>query len=334
MKYRPWGKLSAVLGLSAIKRWHYFGCLGTEERSLCAWIYLKASGDIASEKFAQIIDVDSEKYRIQNKVEFDRRRNEFFQAGGASSSISVFDLLAERFYISSFLDFVRKSPESVVLDITSFPKRYYFLLLKLLVRNPDVKNLIVTYTSPGFYADDQPLYEDMEPWGYLPGFGWIGEDEQKPESWVVSVGFLVESLRREISDNPPKKMKLLVPFPAPISVLRRSRRSVVELEEGFDKTDLIEKHRVDTLDMSMAFDRIVSLTDRPTKSVVFAPFGPKPTTAAMCLYALQREDTSSVLYPQPTIYHPKYSEGIKGNDPEKAINAYWVKHEGDFLYQI
>jgi len=48
----------------------------------------------------------------------------------------------------------------------------------------------------------------------------------------------------------------------------------------------------------------------------------------MCMYALQRE--SSVHYPQPTVYHPESTKGIRNNDPKNAVNAYWIKHEGEF----
>jgi len=180
------------------------------------------------------------------------------------------------------------------------------------------------------YADDAPLYEDIESLKNLPGFG--GTDT-KPEHWVVSVGFLVESLRREIKDNPGHQVKVLIPFPAPLAALRRTWKSIAELEESYENHHRFEKFRVDTLDISAAFDRICSLANNPPKSLAFAPFGPKPTAAAMCLYALQRENISSVLYPQPTVYHPDYSKGIRNGTPATAVSAYWIKHEGEFLYE-
>ena len=190
---------------------------------------------------------------------------------------------------------------------------------------------MLTYTSPESYADDAPLYEDIESWKNLPGFGGTGV---KAQDWVVSVGFLVESLRREIKDNPGQQIKILIPFPAPLAVLRRTWKSIAELEENYENLNRFEKFRVDTCDLAAAFDRICSLANNPPKNLAFVPFGPKPTSAAMCLYALQREDSSSAHYPQPTVYHPGYSKGISGNDPKTAVNAYWIKHEGEFLYTI
>jgi hypothetical protein len=234
--------------------------------------------------------------------------------------------MAELFKIEAFAREIENAGTSVVLDITSFPKRFFFLILRQLVSCANVQNLVLTYTSPAGYTD-APLYEDIEPWKTLPGFGGTGSD---PEQWIVSVGFLVESLTRYVRDN-PAKMKILIPFPAPLAALRRTWKSVADLEQG-QSADRFDKYRVDTLDMSAAFDRINSLAGNPPKSLGFAPFGPKPTAAAMCLYALQRD--SSVRYPQPTVYHPDYSFGISGNDPARAVSAYWVKHEGEFLYAM
>lgn len=332
MKYRPWGPVEWVLSLSSPKQWHFIGALGTEERSLCAWTCMRTLGMLNSDSFAQIHDIDTEKYRERNRNAFESRRNELVGNGGNLNSISSFNLMDELFQIFAFVRKAENNKESVVLDITSLPKRFFFPILRLLVKNPDVHNLLVTYTSPDCYADDAPLYEDIESWKNLPGFSGTGGS--KPEHWIVSVGFLVESLRREIKDNPGHKVKVLIPFPAPLAVLRRTWKSIAELEEGYENHHRFEKFRVDTLDLSAAFDRICSLVNDPSKSLAFAPFGPKPTAAAMCLYALQRENVSTVLYPQPTVYHPDYSKGVRNGNPATAVSAYWIKHEGEFLYGI
>ena len=328
MKYRPWGPIDWVLSLSGQKTWRFVGVIGTEDRSLCAWARMRYLGVVASELFAEIYDVDSDKYRVRNQAALNNRREELSSLGGHLDSIRPFHLMDEFFKINTFATEAESQSTSVVLDITSFPKRFFFPILRFLVNSPNVQNILLTYTTPASYPDDAPLYEDIEQWKFLPGFGGTGE---KPEQWIVSVGFLVESLRRYVGDNPQEKMKILIPFPAPLTALRRTWQSVAELEQS-NPSDRFEKFRVDTLDMSAAFDRICSLSGTPAKRLAFAPLGPKPTSAAMCLYALQSD--SSMLYPQPTIYHPEYSKGIRNDDPSCAVNAYWIKHEGEFLYHI
>lgn len=327
MIYRPWGPIDWTLSLSSQKQWGFVGAIGTEDRSLCSWAHMRRQGAITTEYFAQIRDVDSEKYRERIELALAKRHNEFTKNGGTLSAIHPFELMAEWFLIDGFAQVIERANSSIVLDITSFPKRFFFSLLKTFVRSINVRNLVVTYTSPDSYADDD-LYEDIEPWRTLPAFGGDGGT---PELWVVSVGFLVESLRNHIGSNPEEKMNLLIPFPAPLAVLKRTWQSVASLEKG-QPDGRFEIHRVETLDMSAAFNRIQSIAGNPPKTLAFSPFGPKPTSAAMCLYALQRN--ASVYYPQPTVYHPEYSRGIRNNDPAEAVNAYWIKHEGENLYPV
>lgn len=329
MKYRPWGPVDWALSLSSQKTWRFVGAIGTEERSLTSWEYMKGLGVVASELFAEIQDVDSEKYGERTRTALGERRARFTRLGGNVAQIEYMELMAELFLINIFARRAKLATTSIVLDITSFPKRFFFPILRMLAGDSSVQNLLVTYTSPASYApDDEPLYEDIETWRVLPGFGGIVTSGAQ---WVVSVGFLVESLRMYIGSAQDEKMKLLIPFPAPLAALRRTWESVANLER--DQIDgRFEKFRVETLDMSAAFDRIRQLAGNPEKPLAFAPFGPKPTSAAMCLYAMQRG--SSVHYPQPTVYHPDYSRGIRNNNPAEAVSAYWVKHEGENLYAV
>lgn len=328
MRYRPWGPIDGTLSLSSRKQWCFIGAIGTEYRSMCGWTHMKQRHEVVAQLFAKIQDVDSEKYRDRTKLALQERLAEFIQNGGNSAAIRPFDLMAELFRIEAFAQEAEATGTSIVLDITSFPKRFFFLLLRNFMASDNVRNLIVTYTSPDTYADDAPLYEDIEPWRTLPGFGGANS---KPELWIVSVGFLVESLKQYVRGNPEDKMKILIPFPAPLAVLRRTWQSVANLEQGYSD-GRFDKYRVETLDMSAAFDRVLSLAGEPPKTVAFAPFGPKPTSTAMCLYAIQRN--SSVHYAQPTVYHPDYTKGIRNNDSSNAVSAYWIKHEGENLYAV
>ena len=315
--------------MSSQKPWRFVGAIGTEERSLSSWEHMKGLGVVGEELFAEIQDIDSDKYRDRTRSALDISRARFSHLGGNVTLVERMELMAELFLINAFARRAESAATSVVLDITSFPKRFFFPMLRTLAGNPNVQNLLMTYTSPASYApDDEPLYEDPEPWRVLPGFGGSGASGAQ---WVVSVGFLVESLRLYVGGDPDAKMKLLIPFPAPLAALRRTWESVANLERDFND-GRFEKFRIETLDMSAAFDRIRQLAGNPEKPLAFAPFGPKPTSAAMCLYAMQRD--SSVHYSQPTVYHPEYSRGIRNNDRATAVNAYWVKHEGENLYAV
>lgn len=334
MKYRPWGPVDWVLSLSKPKLWHFVGAIGTTERSICSWVLMKQYAALRSEHFARIIDVDSDKYREKTRIAMEARLNDFVQRGGSRELVVAFDIMAELFRIVEFARQCAQFAPSVVLDITAFPKRFFFPILRTFLQSDSVKDILVTYTSASDYANDNPLYEDIEPWRPLPGFGSV---TTCGEQWIVSVGLLVESLRQYLGDNPGhERMKLLIPFPAPLGILRRTWESVARLEggplESGEANPRFEKYRVDTLDMSSTFDRIVSLSRDSRKPIAFAPFGPKPTSAAMCLYAVAKG--SAVYYPQPTVYNPNYAIGIRHDDPASAVNAYWIRHEGEDLYAV
>ncbi|MFN6300863.1 MAG: hypothetical protein ACK42H_01590 [Planctomycetota bacterium] len=328
MKYRPWGSIDWVLSLSSQKKWHFVGALGTEERSLCSWKYLNASKSLASYQMADIKAIDSDKYRDRVRISLDARRAEFVAAGGNLSQLLDLNLMTELFRIIEFAKIAERSGSSLILDVSSLPKRFFFPVLRFLVSSPSVKDLVLTYTLPAGYApDNETLYEDIEVWRELPGFGSSTADEK----WVVSVGFLVESLRNYLSSNPTERMRVLVPFPSSLTSTRRTWEAVANLQQDHED-HRFEKFRVDPIDVSIAFERICSIAGDPPIPLSFAPFGPKPTSVAMCLYAMQRG--SSVYYPQPLIYNPDYSVGIHRNSPVDAINAYWIKHEGENFYAL
>lgn len=328
MKYRPWGKIDWLLSLSGTKDWHFVGTLGTEERSLCSWKLMKDIGILSGELFFRIRDENSEKYRVQCQRALENRYKEFKKNGGDPTTVDVVELMSELFIIQQLSFKATSAGESIVLDVTSMPKRFFFLLLRALTLNNNIKNLLVTYCSPASYTDDI-LYEDIDSWKNLPGFGGCAS---RRENLIVSIGFLVESLKSYFSTMPNHgKIKMIIPFPAPLAALKRTWESVSNIERDQDSSRF-EKYRVDSLDMSTAFDYIVSSTSNSQNPTAFAPFGPKPISVAMCLYAIQRD--SAVYYPQPTVYHPEYSKGIKNNDPMSAVTGYWVKHEGNNLYEI
>ena len=237
MKYRPWGPIDWALSLSSQKPWHFVGVIGTEARSLCSWEHMKGLGLVKSEMFAEIQDIDSDKYRERTRISLEERRERFVHLGGKMALVSRMELMTELFSINDFARRAQSASTSLILDITSFPKRYFFPILRMLASNSEVKNLVLTYTSPSSYApDDEPLYEHIEPWRVLPGFRGSGTTRAQ---WVVSVGFLVESLRMYVGEDPNANMKLLIPFPAPLSALRRTWESVANLE-GVTKTKVRE----------------------------------------------------------------------------------------------
>ncbi len=327
MNYRPSGELDFVLGLSNAKDWVFVGALGTEERSLAAWLHLRSLGIKGEHRLFEIWD-DPSDYSMRTKELLAIRRGEFSAAGGSGSSIRQMSLLARKSDIDEVVEEIERLGRPIILDITSLPKRIFFLLLRAFSR---CDNLIVTYTSPDSYEENEHLSQGAMNWTHLPGFPKLRDGK---EMLIASVGYMIEGLlehSRDINSGP--KIKVLIPFPAPLAALRHSWNSVWRLESAAH-TKKFENHRVSATDMSLAFDRIASLTQGTSEIPAFAPFGPKPISAAMCLFACQPNNECAVYYQQPRIYHPDYSQGIQGGDRAKAVKAYWVKHDGENLYRL
>jgi len=327
MSYRPWGLLDWTLSITAPRQWFFIGALGTEDRSLAAWKWVKELGLEKGRGMLQVNPIDATRFCAPTRVSLNKRRVEFVACGGSESDIEPLGLLAEKHEIEALAHKLSEKSPSVILDISSLPKRFFFLLLRAFRQCEGIRDLVVTYTCPREYQSEDKLSEGAENWDYLPGF--LGTE--KKELLIAAVGFMVESLQDHLSgDAAHKAVQLLIPFPAPPSAVRRSWQSVFTLHTGRN-SEKFEKHRVDANDMSAAFDRICSL-GRDVDAVAFAPFGPKPISAAMCLYADRRD--SAVHYPQPHGYHPAYSSGVAIVNGKPLVNAYWIKHGGDDLYTI
>ncbi len=327
MSYRPWGLLDWTLSITAPRQWFFIGALGTEDRSLEAWKWVKALGLEKGRALIQVDPIDATRFCAPTRVSLIRRRAEFVALGGSVGDIESLGLLAEKHEIEALAHKLSDKSASVILDISSLPKRFFFLLLRAFRQSEGIRDLVVAYTCPKEYQSEDKLSEGAEKWDYLPGF--LGTE--KKELLVAAVGFMVESLQGHLSGNEAHKaVQLLIPFPAPPSAIRRSWQSVFTLHTGRN-SEKFAKHRVDANDMSAAFDRICSL-GRDVDAVAFAPFGPKPISAAMCLYADQCD--SAVHYPQPHGYNPDYSLGVATVDQKPFVNAYWIKHGGENLYAV
>ena len=326
MTYRPWGLLDWTLGLTTRRSWTFVGALSTEKRSLAAWQWLNQLSDVSHNRLLDIRDFPSRYTELQKDL-LSKRTEEFRSAGGKPpQETPKIELLTELHRIVSIASEISGATgDSLVLDITSLPKRFSFPLLRHFHQNANIKNLLVTYTLPEKYSTD--LSENATDWLPLPGFHGDG---RSPQTLVVGIGFMVENLQSHIATiNRHEAVKVLIPMPAPLPILYRTWEALYRLESPRLR-EKFEHYRVGALDMSSAFDRITSLSRESDSSLSFAPFGPKPLSAAMCLFAFQRD--CAVYYPQPRIYNPRYSTGVGVVEGKQAVFGYWVKHDGIQFY--
>ncbi len=332
--YRPWGNLSWVLERCLPKQWSLLGCLGTEVRSLACWQVLHDSAKLHGTRLMRVSDGPS-RYRSaapfaqEARKRLTERNLELIAKGGSTNDVEDHELLEPHDRIvTSVDDFMNAASSDVVLDITSLPKRFFFPAIKRILQNPDVRNLIVTYTMPQLYPRDV-LALNHNGWAHLPLFS--GDTSITAKLLVAGVGFEPLGLPEQLEHGSGLPVKLLLPFPASPLSFQRSWDLIRKLK-AHRTEDMIDVYRVEARNVSDAFDRLLMLTNNGEERTELAPFGPKPISVAMCLFSLLTN--TPVFYTQPTAYHPSYSLGVSEVDGVPEIYAYCIKLEGRHLYAL
>jgi hypothetical protein len=246
----------------------------------------------------------------------------------------------------------RCSP-NVVLDISTMPKRFFFPLLTLLSDRSDLSNLIVTNTSPNSYGND--LAGSPEGWKPLPMYDGDPMDTSSEATLIIGVGYQKLGIHDFLEQNESRRIdvKLLLPFPSIHPGFIQNWKFVQGIKKALDGSlnsvnsssdDII---RVPLGDVSLTFDLLLRETKAGlAKTVILAPFGPKPVSLAMCLLGIARRErgydpqTMAPLYPteigytQPRTYRPDYSTGVAKRDGHPDISAYCVRLNGQDLYTL
>lgn len=327
--YRPWGHLPWVLGRLEGRAWDFWGCLSTEDRCL-GGLQCIPPNQLRTVSFIEIIDSPESEYLqvAQEKRDKLRRKAETIWHGLQIIEMGLHDpsgLLKRQ--IDKLLETVE---ESLVLDISSFPKRYFFPILKFILKSQKIKNLLVSYTIPERYYKDR-LAENPMDWDYLPTYQCVTYPEEPTEHAIVGVGFLPftlpELLKQDYGDV---KVSLIFPFPPGPPNYQRTWDFVRQIEAPCPLEDDRQIIRVDVFDAPGCYKHICNLTDDGKQRAIFAPYGPKPHSLAMCLFAIKHE--SDVYYTQPKYYHPDYSTGIKQLGAYPETYAYCVKLNGSCFY--
>lgn len=209
-------------------------------------------------------------------------------------------------------------------------------MVTLAIESETHNNIIVTYSSPERYGDT--LAEDPLPWNAFPMFGATplsGNDLKL----VVAVGY--QSLRlHQIVDGirfNAGNVELLLPFPSVHPGFTKNWEFALQIRRELPELRGSSIKRVPTMDTSLAFDRIVAITNNAKTPAVLAPYGPKPISLAMSLYGIacrRRNIPVEIGYTQPQVYSDKYSIGVAEEYGIPSINAYCIKIGGRELYEL
>ena len=330
MSLDPWGPLAWLVSKDPVLSQNVLclGALSFEERSVAVPVFANKIGNSKIELFRIDDPPSNHSNAIQAALVL---RREALAAHNVTYMEVGADLLAtDQDIADAFYATVARSPRrpvSLWLDISSMPKRYFFLVLKLALANSDIETVLVTYSQPepGGYVDAH-LAEDPDDVRPLPGYTSIVE----PSTLVVAVGFESLGLPQFLSEYRDRRRRIVVfiPFPPGQPYAQRIWQTVQRLGLSTQGPD---SRRIATLD---AFETVRQLgavlaaeransADPESVSVALAPYGPKPVSLGMCLFAIERD--AAVFYTQPKCYHPAYTSGTGESW------AYLVKFRGNRL---
>jgi hypothetical protein len=248
------------------------------------------------------------------------KNSDLIMRRGVSFDILFADLLVSEDSLLDLADAVTSCGfPSLFLDMSCFPKRFFCFLLKRLMRSKSIRNLIITYSQARGYGIGH-LAEDPLPCDYLPGFS--GTFPLRGSTFVISAGFesLGMSSFLEVYRDGTKDMKVLLAFPPNGEATRRQWSTIRQMISG--RTRELRQHDIEsvaTWDAEHVL-RVLSRWYADSDGLTLAPFGPKPHTLAMALFAAKYD--LPLYYSQPRSYNPNYSTGLGD------VWAYVIKWDG------
>lgn len=219
----PWGPLQWLLGALPARSWILLGAVNSESRSLAAFSELSRLGSLAGSRMLVVEPPASHPMRdamLSNRIQ---AVDSYFSRGGGEVGVSSVELLGSVGLIQDFVKEVLDSgATSIVVDISCLPKRIFFPLLKFLLRDERPRDVLAVYASGASYARG-PLYEDILPLSYLPGFLAAGAStglSAETHDVFVGVGYDSPGLTQVVEIG--SSLTYLFPFPSPPPSARRT----------------------------------------------------------------------------------------------------------------
>lgn len=330
--FRPWGSLSAVFSNAPRDNWSCIGAISTEERSTA--LFEKFCEDYQFERTMFFKLVPSHSWHVNQATELTNRNcDKIIDLGLEEEDILPHNLDAPFGDYSVGIDRFLEELEfdNLIVDITAMPKRLFFYIIKkILLPETRISNIVVTYTEPRDYGVGA-LAENPRAWAALPSF--LGPRRVPAENKIViGIGYEPLGLPELVSTGEfeGSQISLLFPFPSQPDRVAKNWKFARDLFPNID-TDVVSISRVDGTNVPEIFDAIGRVGDYGDIQLMLAPFGPKPVSLAMALYASKYSNgdlSTSVFYTQPTVYNPNYSLGVKEIDGVPVINSYCIRMNG------
>lgn len=339
IKYRPWGRPEWLTSSWEQSGWVVIGCLGTEKRSaqsisrvgqLCNKIHLIEIVDpLNFDDFYRASIIADNLRHIQSRT-------------AAKTEHQALHLKSSLDDIEQLCDEIASEAPNIVLDITSFPKRWFFPMVRELLQHKNVANLQIAYTKGAGYAP--VLSENPETLRVIHGFPCL-DGRTEHDLAFVGVGFHTQGMVSMFGSDNAKSLQMLFPFPpGPPSTKKNWRfvqqvERIIQRDENLDEQlDPIKFIHTDANDISHVFDIMRIKTDNGRKTSMMAPYGPKSFSLAMCLFSIaadgQGRPDIPVFYAQPQRYATDYTKSAAIVAGKTDTWSYAVKHKNQNLYEI
>lgn len=323
--FRPWGELDWLLSKTKGEKWNVIGCASFEDRCYGLQKRLPADSVISNLYFNILPPESSSKV---NQIQKLKESIEELKKAGVKDGQIIEVLLHDSInkFIDPLSEFLESSNGNIILDISSQPKRFFFPILKIIMKYSQLNNFIVCYTKPEKYAGGE-LSWDPADWSHIPMFMAKEYRNVETDLAIIGVGFVPLGLPDLlIGQYKNAEVKLLFPHPPGPPNYQRNWDFVRRIVSSYPRLSINDMQRVHALDMSDAFDKLCQITNNGIYKSILAPYGPKPVSLAMALFAI--EEGVPVYYTQPSYYAPDYSSGIKES------YAYWIVKSKIKLYTV
>lgn len=226
--------------------------------------------------------------------------------------------------------------KNLIFDISSMPKKLFFFVVKRAIqRRCKFDNILAVYSEPDRYSS-KPLAENPQQWSTLPGFDGPRHLPERGERRIaIAMGFEPLGLPDLViqGEFAGVDTHLLFPFPTPPDRIRKNWEFARDLFPN--PVVSLQFRHVDGLNVPDIFDLLCDIGASGQTQMTLAPYGPKPISLAMALYASKYDsgpNATAVYYTQPTSYNPDYSTGVRKVDGEEAVHCYAIKRLGQYLY--
>ncbi|WP_138436733.1 hypothetical protein [Marinobacter shengliensis] len=326
IKLRPWGELDWLMQQFGHQQWTAILSSSFEIRCTASSIYTLKKFNFADYHLINITPHNHE--YTEECTRLIKKNVKIIKDGVPITSELQLDADQDLVKLNNFIQELEKNSASILIDISTMPKRVFMFLTKRLLSFKEIKDIVVCYAKADSYKEGR-LTEDAQPVSALPGFSRI-DDTTSSSSVIVGVGYMSYDIGSLLEDSRNGSLKILFPFPPGSPSYRRNWGLLKQLLPTIPpKTEI---RRIHAMDLFAVYDWILDVSGDSENSIDMLPLGPKPHSLAMGLAHSRLGEKSEVLYSQPKIYRPDYSSGIKKNKlGAPDITAYCltrISHEG------